>query len=452
MRDLALGIFLALALPVPALAQDADVPAQDPFRAYDEGRYFDASQGAEAALAGDPDNPVWWALLAEARAAMGQNQSAAGAFARAAEEEGDAARRSYFRRAQALQLAYAGMHDDARQVVRAAMADPALETRQSLDWAMVAIAARDDASAQEILDNEALYAGFTRQTALDAGYSAKRRGLDRRAVRFFETGLALDKAEATPLDPATREDVRRENRELTRDWSFLAQGSFSTAGGPIGPANTPLGDERAVQLGAEVSRRIGGWRNGRPFSVFARVYHSEFLSDDAATGDASQGWFGLRYKPFSAINLNLEASRLVGLDADGIDDWSLRAAISGGEGLEPRVGRSDWAYAHYYADVSYLTDADVVFGLAEGRAGYSFLLDRRATVLTPYAVARFGLDTGRLEEEAFGAGAGIALRHWFDETDTVAYRGFIDFDLQARQRIAGDRRATGVLATLTLGR
>lgn len=148
----------------------------------------------------------------------------------------------------------------------------------------------------------------------------------------------------------------------------------------------------------------------------------------------------------------LEASRLIALDNDGLDDWSLRAAISGGQGLEPEVGKRSWAYAHYYGDVSYLTEADVTFGLAEGRAGYSFLLGESATVLTPYAVARLGVDTGRAEEEALGAGAGISLRHWFGETDTAAYRGFIDFDVQARQRIAGDRRASGVLATLTIGR
>nr|WP_282098367.1 hypothetical protein [Qipengyuania polymorpha] len=276
--------------------------------------------------------------------------------------------------------------------------------------------------------------------------------MDQRAVGFFKLGLALDAEEETPLGPVQREGIRRENRELTRDWSFIAQASFSSAGRPIGPANTSLGDERASQFGAEVSRRIGGWRNGRPFSIFARAYHSEFLSDDAAGGNAMQGWVGVRYKPLSQINLNLEASRLIGLDDDGLDDWSLRAAISGGQGLEPEAGKRSWAYAHYYGDVSYLTDADVTFGLVDGRAGYSFLLDESATVLTPYAVARLGVDTGRLEEEALGAGVGISLRHWFDETDTIAYRGFIDFDVQARQRIAGDRRASGILATLTIGR
>ena len=448
MRRFSLGILLALALPVAAQAQEAPTP----FEHYEAGRYADAVAGAEARLASDPQNPVWWALLAEAQARLGENVQAAEAFGSAARFETDAAKRSYFLRAQALQLVYAGHHDEARAIVRAAMDDPSLETRNSLDWAMVAISARDDRSAQDILDNEVLYGEFTRQTALDAGYSAKRRGMDKRAVDFFERGLALDAEEETPLGPLQREGIRRENRELTRDWSFIAQGSFSSAGRPIGPANTPLGDDRSAQFGAEVSRRIGGWRNGRPFSVFARVYHSEFLSGDAETGDATQGWVGVRYKPLSQVNLNLEASRLIGLDNDGLDDWSLRSAISGGQGLEPEVGKRSWAYAHYYGDVSYLTDADVAFGLAEGRAGYSFLLDESATALTPYAVARLGVDTGRVEEEAFGAGVGISLRHWFDETDTIAYRGFIDFDVQARQRILGDRRASGVLATLTIGR
>ena len=39
-------------------------------------------------------------------------------------------------------------------------------------------------------------------------------------------------------------------------------------------------------------------------------------------------------------------------------------------------------------------------------------------------------------------------RHWFDESETAAWRGFIAFDVKARQRIVGDRRATGVLATI----
>ena len=445
-------MFATACLLACATAAQAQPDTDSAFRDYDAGRYAEAAAGAETGLASDPQNPVWWALLAEAQAQLGANLQAADAFGNAACFENDAAKRSYFLRAQAFLLVYAGRHDEAQAVVHAAMDDLSLDTRNSLDWAMVAISAGEDASAQDILDNETLYGEFTRQSALDAAYSAKRRGMDKRAVDFFQRGLALDAGEETPLGPLQLEGIRRENRELTRDWSFIAQGSFSSAGRPIGPANTPLGDDRSAQFGAEMSRRIGGWRNGRPFSVFARVYHSEFLSDDALTGSATQGWAGVRYKPLSQFNLNLEASRLIGLDDDGLDDWSLRAAISGGQGLEPDVGRRSWAYAHYYGDVSYLTNADVIFGLAEGRAGYSFLLDESAAVLTPYAVARLGVDTGRLEEEALGAGVGISLRHWFGESDTIAHRGFIDFDVQARQRIAGDQRASGVLATLTIGR
>ena len=448
MHKVTLAVLLAIAAPAGVAAQHAP----DPFADYNAGRYGEAVEGAEAALIEDPQNPVWWALAAEARAKLGESARAADAFAKAAQFEPDNAKRSYFLRAQALQLVYAGNQDAAREIVRAAMADPALGTRASLDWAMVAISAHDDASAQEILDNEALYEGFSRQTALDAAYSAKRRGLDRRAVRFFETGLALDGAGADPLSPADREGIRRENRELTRDWSFLLQGSYSSAGGPIGPANIPSGDERAYQLGGEISRRIGGWRNGKPFSVFARFYHSEFPSDDAPAGNATQGWVGVRYKPISALNFNLEASRLVGIDHNGIDDWSLRGAISGGEGLEPATGRRSMAYVHYYADLSHLFENEVTYGLAEGRFGRSFMLDERTTTFTPYAVARVGLDSGRAEEWALGAGLGVSLRHWFGESSTVAHRGFIDLDIQAREKIAGDRRASAVLATMTLGR
>ena len=452
MRKLSLATLMAMGLALATSAQAQAADRQAPFQALEEGRFAEALRGAQGALATDPDNPVWWSLAAEAQAGLGAHLEAAHAFARAAALEPDDARRSYLKRAQAFQLVSASRHDEARAVVRESMADKALATRASLDWAMVAIAARDDVSAQDILSNEFLYRDFTRQTALDAGYSAKRRGLDARAVTFFETGLELDGVEAQPLDAVTRENIRREIRELTRDWSFLGQVAYSTAGQSAGFLNTPLSDDRALQIGAEVSRRIGGWRNGRPFNAFARIYHSEFLNDDAVVGNATQGWLGVRYKPVSTLNLNLEASRLIGLDSDGIDDWSLRAAISGGEGLEPEAGQREYLYATYYGDISYLTGNDVTFGLAEGRLGYAGLLDDANTTLTPYAVMRLDYDSGRIDETALGVGVGVSLRHWFAEGDTVAQRGFVDFDVQARERIAGDRRASSVLATITVGR
>ncbi|NNC52594.1 MAG: hypothetical protein HKO08_06100 [Erythrobacter sp.] len=448
MRIAATGMLVSACISGAALAQDA--PAADPFEDYRAGRYEQAIAGAETALESDSENAIWWALLAEARAQSGMSKAAAEAFASAARFETDPARRSYFLRAQALNLAYSGDLAAARLVIDGAMVDPALQTRQSLDWAMIAIAAGDDVAAQDILDNEALHDGFTRQTALDAGYSAKRRGLDRRAVRFFDIGLALDKSEEEPFSPEQREAIRRENRELTRDWSFLAQASYSTAGRPLGPAL--LDDEEALQIGAEVSRRIGGWRNGRPVSVFARAYLSDFQGITPAASNAAQGWIGLRYKPLASINFNLEASRLVGLDEEGLDDWSVRGAISGGAGLKPEMAARDWTYAHYYADVSYLFEHETTYALAEGRFGQSFLMDETSTTLTLYAVVRADFDSGRIEEEALGAGVGLSLRHWFDETDTVAHRGFVDLDIQARERIAGSERASGVLVTVTVGR
>ena len=67
-------------------------------------------------------------------------------------------------------------------------------------------------------------------------------------------------------------------------------------------------------------------------------------------------------------------------------------------------------------------------------------------------MGRGEFDAGRLEEEAFGAGVGLLLRYWFDDSETVAHGGFVDFDIQAREGIAGDARASGVLVAVTLGR
>ena len=444
----AFGIIAAIGigLCIPASARDVD---RDPFAAYEAGAYAEALAGAEAALADDADNPVWWALAGEAQAALGRPGDAADSFGRAALSETDAARRSYYLRAQTYQMVLAGESEEAKAVVARAMAERALQTRGSLDWALVAMAAGDDASAQAILADPNLHAGLTRQSALDAAYSAKRLGVDERAAQFFRLGLTLDKREEVQLPPEGREQVRREIRELERVWSVTGQASYSSAGRPDGLV--PVGDDEALQVGAELSRRLGGWRNGRPFSVFARVFHSEFMGAEGGRSAATQGWVGARYKPFAAVDFNIEASRLAGLVANGIDDWSLRTAISTGEGLEPETGRGSWTYWRAYADASYLIENDTAYGLAEARYGRSFALGD-ASVLTPYAVARAGLDTGRAEDGSFGAGAGLSLRYWYAATDTVAARGFIEFDIQAREGIAGNSDAGGVLASITVGR
>ena len=444
----ALGIIAAIGigLSTPASAQDVD---RDPFAAYEEGAHAEALAGAEAALADDPDNPVWWALAGEAQAALGMASEAADSFGRAALSDTDAGRRSYYLRAQTYQLVLAGRADEARAVVAHAVAEPGLQTRTSLDWALVAMAAGDDNSAQAILADSSLHAGLTRQSALDAAYSAKRLGMDERAAEFFRLGLTLDEREEARLSPAGREQVRREIRELERVWSVTGQASYSSAGRQDGLV--PGVDDEALQFGAELSRRLGGWRDGKPFSVFARIFQSQFAEAAGERSDATQGWVGARYKPLAAVDFNVEASRLVGLDANGIDDWSLRTAISIGEGLEPETGRGNWTYWRAYADTSYLVENDTAYGLAEARYGRSFAIGG-ATILTPYAVARAGLDTGRAEDGSLGAGAGLSLRRWYAATDTVAARGFIELDIQAREGIAGNSDAGGVLASITVGR
>lgn len=445
MRRVALGIALAVAISSGALAQD---PWGDPFRAFDQGRYAEAGQAAEAELAEDPENPVWWALAAEARSKLGQNRAAAAAFARAAEFEREATKRSYYLRAQVLHLIRSGQVNDARELIVQVQADASLDASNSLDWAMVAIAAGDDETAQGILGNPDHLQSFTRQTALDAAYSAKRLGMDDRASRFFARALALDEQEDARLDPELRENIRREIRELQRKWAVLAQTSYSSAGRPDGVV--PLGDQEALQSGLEVSRRFGGWRNGRPISLFLRAFHTEFIGE-ASVGNATQGWIGARFKPFAKLNLNVEASRLVGLDSRGLDDWSLRGAFSSTRGLEAEPGMTDWDYVHFYSDITYLLDNDLAFGISEGRYGRSFAAGDAVTI-TPYALARASLDTGRVEEGSLGAGAGLTARFRFDQGDTVAHRGWIDFDVQLRQRIAGDDSASGMLASITIGR
>ena len=88
----------------------------------------------------------------------------------------------------------------------------------------------------------------------------------------------------------------------------------------------------------------------------------------------------------------------------------------------------------------------------EGRLGRSFRADTVSDHLvgTPFLVVGGAYDDTLGTPGAVGAGAGFSLRYWFRENKYEAPRSYVDLNVQYRFKIAGDDRARGVFASVTI--
>lgn len=467
----------------PAAAQSAHDAASEAYRLYAGEDFEGAVAAARLAVERAPDSLDYRLLLADALARSGRQAevlsvldpadlshdvqsrraealfatrdwlNAAEAFANAAATAPDPVRRSYQLRAQALSLVYADKTADAALLVRQSVADARLDAEGSVDWAMVAIAAGEDGAAQRILADETLWPRLSRQSALDAAYSAKRAKLDERALRFFEQGLRLDEQSSQPMTEEQRLAIRREIANLDRRVMVSGQVSYGETDRAASFLNLPGITDGSIQAGAEIAYRLGGWRNGRPIMPFMRAFATTYTADQVGARDAVQGWVGVQHKPLSDLNMIVEASRLFAIDGPALNDWALRTALSAGTGIEPEASRSNWQFWDVYADASYLFDAKAASGVVNARYGRAFSVPRSPNplVITPFAVTQLGYDSLQAEEFALGAGAGVSVRRWLGGSRLRAPLAYIDLSGQARQRVAGDDRATGIHATVSFG-
>lgn len=424
------------------------------YQSYESGQFTEAAVFARTAAELEPENQAYRALLGESLFASGNWILAAEAYETAASLPANAGvNQAHLYRARALALYRGGKPAEAREALAAGLIIPNVASVEPFDWAMIAIAVGDDRTAQSILSDESLCNQFTRQTALDAGYSAKRSHLDERATNFFKLALSLNDVMDEPLAKQTRFGIGREIALL--EWPLVISGqiSYGDADQTASFLNLPSVSLANIQGGAELGYRVGGWRNGRPIIPFARVFRTEYLASGSSSFNATQGWLGVQHKPFSSINLVVEGSKLFDLGGEGIDDWSLRTAFSYTLGLEPDPVRAQKPFVDIFADASLLVEANETFGLINFRFGRSFRLndDASPVIVTPFAIVNGSIETAQREHFALGAGGGVGIRKWFANDAAMVTRTFIDLTLQARLGIAGDRRAEGAFATVSFG-
>lgn len=391
--------------------------------------------------------------IGAALSALGRSREAAVRYGRAAGSASDGPGRDFASRSAVLAHIQSEDLSDARDLILEVRLAGAYEPVEAGSWASLAISAGDDVSAQAFLSQADTSTDFTRQSALDAGYSAKRLGLDGRAIEYFTRGLVLDDTTVPPLSQGERLALQRDIAELSRIWGGSALFSYGANDTSFAGTIPNTGTDTVSQLGGEVFRRLGGYRNGRPLEVFARTFQTVSAEPVGDRGfDTTQGWLGVRWKPLTEANIIVEASRMVALGESARDDWMVRAAFSVSQGLDIQPERRSWPMMSVYGDVSRILDAEQTLGTLEARAGWSYrpIASKPLFIVSPFASANLGYDSLAREPEAVGVGGGVSLRQWLGGSEFVAPYRYLELVVQSRARATGADRAAGTFITLSL--
>lgn len=479
---------LGLAVAAPGFAMQPAAPggyeaAATAYKAVEARDYPGAARAAAEAVRLEPDNRAYRLLLFDTLTSAGQPgpaltaleplkgdeaydvqsrlavayatarpQDAARASALAARKAPTPETRAFMSRSRILALLQLGQKPQARAAFDQGMGDGALAASQPIDLAMIAVAVGDDATAQAQFNRARDAGALTGQTPLDAAYSAKRVGDDKVATGFFSTGLDNAKAGEFVLEPQAAYEIRRDVASLTRQWGtygYLGYGASGNSAAGIAPTS----GRGVTQAGVETYYRPGGYQQGRPVEVFARVFETVSADQPGPTGsDTAQGWVGIRRKIFADQNLVLEGSRMIKLGTAARNDWMARASYSAGQGQDLRADRTSWPMWSVYLDGARILESEETLGSFDARLGHSFtsLSSDGRTVLTPFVGLAGAYDSGLAPKETIGAGPGLSMRRWFRETAYQAPMSFIDLSIQYRVRLGGDREGKGLFATLSI--
>lgn len=346
--------------------------------------------------------------------------------------------------------------EEARELLAHAMARGDLRSVRAADMGYLASSVGDDKLALASFDRARASGQLPATAALDAGYAAKRQFENRKAVDYITFALDSGIAGDPRFDQQRLFDVKREAADLLRVWGINSSISYGKVGAAPNPfANVVPTSRYTTQVGSELYYRpeAFGNRNGSTFDLFGRLFQTLYEQGGGPTGmRTTQGMLGARWKPFTDHNLVLEVDRLFKLGEVARNDTLLRAAYSLTHGTDLRVVDPDWLTWTVYAEIDKFLDHSQLVAIGEGRVGRSFRLDmvNDRLVFIPHAVVAANYDDSYAVKDAFGAGGGASLRYWFGETPTIAPPSYLEFTLQYRFRVAGDKRAEGVFAQVLL--
>lgn len=282
----------------------------------------------------------------------------------------------------------------------------------------------------------------------DAGYAAKRIGLNDESIQFFEHSLDADESEHA-FDAQRKFGYRREVEQLERTWGFVLSAPYQSA------AFGPQGTISVLQPGIEVYWQPPkiGYRNGRILQFFVRGYGTAYDGTGNVTGMPTvQGSVGARYKPLADQNVVLTAERLFHVGSLSTTDWLMRLGYSSEGGTDLRVTEPSWRSWQAYVEGAYFIKAGRYIIYSELRYGHTWRLPMISDRLTvyPHVAVAGDHDNRQPDETAIGAGPGIQLRYWFREGRYTAPASYLDVTVQYRFPLTSAARARGLVVRATL--
>ncbi|HDR8967065.1 hypothetical protein WI93_04115 [Burkholderia vietnamiensis] len=369
----------------------------------------------------------------------------------------------------------AGDHDTAIRMAELAASDAATDTERNMAAAIAAQARQvdrppqappDDSAMQHLQhaydllrehrDRDALDAfqqGFAggagnAMNYADAGYAAKRIGLNDESVQMFEHSLDADESEHA-FDTQRKFGYRREVEQLQRTWGFVLSAPYQSA------AFGPQGTISVLQPGVEAYWQPPkiGYQNGRILQFFVRGYGTAYDGNGNVTGMPTvQGSVGVRYKPIPDQNVVMTAERLFHIGSLSMTDWLMRLGYSSEAGTDLRVTEPSWRSWQAYVEGAYFIHAGRYIVYSELRYGHTWrlpMLGNRLTVYPHVAVAG-DHDNREKDETAIGVGPGIQFRYWFREGRYTAPASYVDVTVQYRFPLTSAARARGLVVRATL--
>ncbi|WP_343315325.1 tetratricopeptide repeat protein [Brucella sp. BE17] len=338
---------------------------------------------------------------------------------------------------------------EARVAYDTALGSGLLKSMEPLNLAYLATRAGDNITAHEQFSLARAQGQLKGIQYVDAAYAARRVYENDEAIELLKR--AIDEA-GNDLEAQQLFNLRREVATLSRDWGAYLSFSHGLAstmpGGPLSAA-------KVGQLGSEIYWRPPGigYRDGALFELFLRNFMTLYDEAHGPTGwPADQLSVGARWKPLRNYNLVLEVAQLIRLGEHSRNDTMLRMAYSDGAGTDLRVDVPSWWMWQGYAEVGRYIEVQQTFASFDLRGGRSYRLDQISDrlVVTPFIGVGGTFDSLLHNKEAIGAGPGLNLRWWFREDKYTAPMSYVDANVQYRFKLAGDDRAEGFFANLTV--
>lgn len=335
-------------------------------------------------------------------------------------------------------------NDNEREMARQLLQASAPVVPGDLDMAYARMNEKDDAGAVQMFKK-----GFAKTPGnvyqyIDAGYAAKRVNDNASEVEWFSRALDADRQADNPvLDEQQRFNYRRNNQEVERRFGAVA--SVVYQGNGFGP----MDNFNVVQSGLEAYWRPegDGNRDGRLLNFFVRGFENVWDGAGGAVGAQTiQGDVGVRYKPFSSLNLIVLVDRMFRIGDLSSNDWAVRWAYSDGVGGDLSTMQGSWLMWSFYTDGSYFMTAPQYIQTFEARYGRTWRLDTLSNrvTLTPHLVLSGDHQSLAVQPNAFGYGPGVSLRYWFREDAYRAPASWCDLTVQYRFETTQTNRAHGL--------